>query len=98
MNGHAYFFTGADGNTYMAREFLNGSGLQECKLRITMNSPDAPGAPANRWSPDSPAATKILMPRVEASWATSLIAVIACADQELSGPPQLRDITEGLLS
>ena len=47
--------------------------------------------------PLSPAATVMVMPRAAADWHAASSAFIACAVQLDSGPPQLIEITLGLL-
>jgi len=48
--------------------------------------------------PLSPAATVIVTPSAAALWQASSMAVIDCAVQLDSGPPQLIEITLGLLA
>src|ERR1035437_1388284 len=48
--------------------------------------------------PSSPAATVIVIPSAAALWQASSMAVIDCAVQLDSGPPQLIEITLGLLA
>ena len=48
--------------------------------------------------PGSPAATVMVMPRAAADWQAASRALSACVVQVDSGPPQLMEITLGLLA